>query len=191
MRAFGRFFMICAILAPTMACTNVGLPSREAPVAVAAPDTRYILEPGNQVRVTVFDEPSISGDFVLDPQGTITLPLVGAVPAAGITADALAARIAMTLVNASLLRDPQVSVDALTFRPFYVLGEVRQPGEFVYSPGLTVLSAIARAGGYDYRARDDAVVLVRLEGGQQVTYYATEETPLLPGDVVKVLERLF
>jgi polysaccharide export outer membrane protein len=78
-----------------------------------------------------------------------------------------------------------------TFRPYYVLGEVRQPGEFPYTTGMTVLSAVARAGGYDYRARQGEVVLVRpVEDGQK-EYRATERTPLLPGDIVKVLERRF
>lgn len=165
--------------------------TKEAPMTVAAPGEGYLLEAGNQVRVTVFNEPSLSGDFVLDPSGSITLPLVGSVPSAGVTAANLADRIEKTMVDASLLRDPQVSVDILTFRPFYVLGEVREPGEFPYTPGLTVLSAVARAGGYDYRAREDRVLLVRQEGTEQVNYFATERTPILPGDIIKVLERLY
>lgn len=180
------------ILALALAgCAGDGLPTQAAPMKVSAPGEGYRLEPGNQVRVTVFNEPSLSGDFVLDPSGNVTLPLVGGVPAAGVTASTLADRIARTMVQASLLRDPQVSVETLTFRPFYVLGEVRQPGEFPYTPGVTVLSAIARAGGHDYRAREDQVLLVRQEGDQQVSYFATDHTPLLPGDIVKVLQRLY
>lgn len=172
-------------------CSGDGLPTAAAPTKVSGPGEGYRLEPGNQVRTTVFNEPTLSGDFVLDPSGNVSLPLVGTVPAAGVTAKVLEQRIAAKLVQGSLLRDPQVSVEVLTFRPFYVLGEVRQPGEFAYTPGVTVLSAIARAGGYDYRARENRVLLVRQEGSEQVSYFATEQTPLLPGDIVKVLERLF
>ena len=167
------------------------LPGKEAPMKVNAPGQEYKLEPGNQIRLTVFNETTLSGDFIVDPSGNVSLPLVGNIPAAGITASTLAGRIGNKLVQGSLLRDPQVSVEILTFRPFYVLGEVRQPGEFPYTPGVTVLSAIARAGGYDYRARENRVLLVRQEGGEQVSYFATEQTPLLPGDIVKVTERLY
>jgi polysaccharide export outer membrane protein len=113
------------------------------------------------------------------------------VRAGGVTAKVVADRIEEALARGGFLRSPQVSVEVQTFRPFYVLGEVRQPGEFPYTTGLTVLGAIARAGGYDYRARRDGIVLVREVDGEQREYRANERTPLQPGDVVKVLERRF
>lgn len=172
--------------------TTVGeFPSEPAPVIAVNPTEGYLLEPGNRVRVIVFNESNLSGDFTVDPIGNIALPLIGNVPASGITAKALAKRIADMLKRDAYLQDPSVAVEVQTFRPFYVLGEVRQPGEFPYTTGLTVLSAIARAGGYDYRARQGEVVLVRLVGGDQKEYRATERTPILPGDIVKVLERRF
>jgi len=187
-RALTSGVLLAALL--LSGCSD-SLPSKEAPMKVNAPGQEYKLEPGNQIRVTVFNETTLSGDFIVDPSGNVSLPLVGNVPAAGITARTLADRIGNKLIQGSLLREPQVSVETLTFRPFYVLGEVRQPGEFPYTPGVTVLSAIARAGGYDYRARENRVLLVRQEGGEQVSYFATEQTPLLPGDIVKVTERLY
>lgn len=172
--------------------TTVGeFPSEPAPAIAVNPTEGYLLEPGNRVRVIVFNESNLSGDFTVDPIGNIALPLVGNVPASGITAKALAKRIADMLKRDAYMQDPSVAVEVQTFRPFYVLGEVRQPGEFPYTTGLTVLSAIARAGGYDYRARQGDVVLVRLIGGDQKEYRATERTPILPGDIVKVLERRF
>ena len=89
------------------------------------------------------------------------------------------------------LLEPRVTVEVLTFNPFYVMGEVRAPGEFPYAMGMTVLSAIARAGGYDYRGRQGEVVLVRTSGGKQQEFRANERTPILPGDIVRVLERNF
>ena len=89
------------------------------------------------------------------------------------------------------MRDPKVAVEVQTFRPFYVLGEVRQPGEFPYMTGMTVLSAVARAGGYDYRAVEDEVELVRQVGDAQKEYRAVERTPILPGDIIKVHQRRF
>lgn len=170
--------------------TTIGeLPTEPAPALAANIADSYLLEPGNRVRVVVFNEANMSGDFTLDPIGNIAVPLVGNVAASGITARTLAHRIEEALKRSNLMQDPNVSVEVQTFRPFYVLGEVRQPGEFAYTSGLTVLSAIARAGGYDYRARKEEVVLVRVVNGEQKEFKAIERTPILPGDIIKVLER--
>jgi polysaccharide export outer membrane protein len=188
----GRRLVLCALLMMTAACSvlTIGeLPDQDAPSVTENPSVNYLLDPGNKVRVTVFNEPNLSGEFILDPVGNLALPLVGNVPAAGITAKTLGSRIEDMLKRANLMQDPKVSVEVQTFRPFYVLGEVRSAGEFPYVSGMTVLSAIARAGGYDYRAREDSVVLVRTVQGKQTYYRASERTPILPGDIIKVLQR--
>ncbi len=173
-------------------CTGgPSLPDREAPSKIENPAINHLLEPGNRVGITVFGETNLSGDFFVDPSGTLALPLVGSVAASGITTDELSVRIRDLLVRQGYLRNPQVSVEIRSFRPFYVLGEVRQPGEFEYNTGMTVLGAIARAGGYDYRAIEGDVVLVRTENDTQIDYRANEKTPILPGDIVRVLERRF
>lgn len=182
---------VAMVLAAGCSSTVGEFPSEPAPTTAVNLTEGYRLEPGNRVRVVVFNESNLSGDFTVDPVGNIALPLIGNVPASGLTAKALAARIADTLKRDAYLQDPNVSVEVQTFRPFYVLGEVRQPGEFPYTTGMTVLSAIARSGGYDYRARQGEVVLVRLVDGEQKEYRASERTPILPGDIVKVLERRF
>lgn len=183
--------LLTAVLLGVSGCsTTIGeLPSEPAPALSANLADSYLLEPGNRVRVTVFNETNMSGDFTLDPVGNIAFPLIGNVAASGITARTLAYRIGEALKRSNLMQEPNVSVEVQTFRPFYVLGEVRQPGEFPYVSGLTVLSAIARAGGYDYRARKEEVVLVRVVNGEQKEFKATERTPILPGDIIKVLER--
>ncbi len=172
-------------------CAGGSLPSEPAPTRLTTSLDGYLLEPSNRIRVIVFNEQTLSGDFTLDPSGNIAFPLIGSVRAGGVTAKIVAERIEEALARGGYLRSPQVSVEVQTFRPFYVLGEVRQPGEFPYTVGLTVLGAIARAGGYDYRARRDGLVLVREVDGEQREYAANERTPLQPGDVVKVLERRF
>lgn len=172
-------------------CAAGSLPSESAPTRLTTSLDGYLLEPSNRIRVIVFNEQTLSGDFTLDPSGNIAFPLIGNVRAGGVTAKIVADRIEEALARGGYLRSPQVSVEVQTFRPFYVLGEVRLPGEFPYTVGLTVLGAIARAGGYDYRARRDGVVLVREVDGEQREYAANERTPLQPGDVVKVLERRF
>ncbi|MEO5374486.1 MAG: polysaccharide export protein [Alphaproteobacteria bacterium] len=155
------------------------------------PAEGYVLEPGNRVRLTVFNEPTLSGEFALDSTGSMALPLVGNVPASGVTVNVLARRVEELLRRSNYMQDPRAVVDVIVFRPFYVLGEVRQPGEFPYTIGMTVLSAVARAGGYDYRARESEVLLVRQVNGEQREYRAVERTPILPGDIIKVLERRF
>jgi polysaccharide export outer membrane protein len=170
---------------------SVRLPSGDAPMKIQSPAEGYVLEPGNRVRLTVFNEPTLSGEFSLDSAGNMALPLIGNVPASGVTAAVLARRIEEILRRGNYMQEPRAAVEVLAFRPFYVLGEVKAPGEFPYSPGMTVLSAVARAGGYDYRAREGEVLLVRVVNGEQHEYRAVERTPILPGDIVKVLERRF
>jgi polysaccharide export outer membrane protein len=166
-----------------------GLPAEQAPMKPGNPTEGYLLEPGNRVRLIVFNEAGLSGDFTIDQAGNMSLPLIGNVPASGITAKQLSKRIEDHLRKDAYLQDPKAAVEVQTFRPFYVLGEVRQPGEFPYTNGLTVLSAVARAGGYDYRAWEGDVVLVRTIDGDQHEYRANERTPILPGDIVRVLQR--
>ncbi len=173
------------------ASTVGDFPSEPAPQAALNPTDGYLLEPGNRVRVIVFNENNLSGDFTVDTIGNIQLPLIGNVRASGLTAKALSGRITEILRRDAYMKDPSVAVEIQTFRPFYVLGEVRQAGEFPYTVGMTVLGAIARAGGYDYRARQGQVVLARMIGEEQKEYAATERTPILPGDIIKVLERRF
>ncbi len=178
---------LCVLLT---ACGG-GLPSEMAPAKATLPGDGYLLEPGNRVRVIVFNEPALSGDFTVDASGNIAVPLAGGIPSSGVTAKVLAKRIEDALIRGGFLKEPQVSVEIQTFRPYYVLGEVRQPGEFPYTTGVTVLGAIARAGGYDYRAREGEVLLVRDVDGQPKEFRANERTQLQPGDIVKVQQRAY
>lgn len=172
-------------------CGGMGLPDEMAPTSVMAPTDGYILAPGDQVRVNVFGQNNLSGEFKLDALGKVSMPLAGTLQASNGTARALADRIGQSLQQTGYLKDPQVSVEVLAYRPFYVMGEVKSPGEFPYTSGMTVLSAVARAGGYDYWAREGSVVLVRMVGAEQVEYRATERTPILPGDIIRVRKRYY
>lgn len=187
-----KSFLFLPLLLLIAGCSQtVGVfPSEMAPQTADAMQG-YKLEPGNRIRVTVFNEQNLSGDFTLDASGNVAMPLIGNIPGAGVTAKELTKRIEEKLKHDGLLQQPSVAVEVQTFRPFYVLGEVRQPGEYQYSAGMTVLSAVARAGGYDYRAVTGTVVLVRNVDGVQKEYQATELTLLFPGDIVRVLERRF
>jgi polysaccharide export outer membrane protein len=190
-RASITILLLGALALPGCRQTVGSFPSENAPMKVIDPAEGYRIEPGNRVRVIVFNEQNLSGDFTVDHTGNISLPLVGTIAASGVTAKVLVERIQERLRRENYMQDPNVAVEVQTFRPFYVLGEVRQPGEFPYTTGVTVLSAIARAGGYDYRAMQNEVVLVRQVDGEQKEYRAVERTPLLPGDIVKVMEKRF
>ena len=188
---FSAFFAMFAAVALTVAgCAGgASLPSELAPMEPGNPSEGYLIEPGNRVRVIVFNEPSLSGDFAVDPSGNLSMTLVGNIPASGIGPKVLGQRIEAVLKKDGYLQSPKVAVEVQSFRPFYVLGEVRTPGEFPYTNGMTVLSAIAKAGGYDYRAWEGEVLLVRIVDGKQKEYRANERTPILPGDIVKVPQR--
>lgn len=162
----------------------------EEPVAVQRVVQEYTLGPGDKVRLTVFGEPELSGEFTLDGKGIISLPLVGEIPAQGGTVRELQRAVEQRLAN-GYLRQPQVSAEVLNFRPFYILGEVNQPGEYPYSEGLTVINAVARAEGFSYRANQKVVMI---KGARDADYSRIELTPstvVLPGDTIRVLERFF
>jgi protein involved in polysaccharide export with SLBB domain len=148
------------------------------------------LAAGDKVRVTVYGEDRISGEYQIDPDGMIALPLAGTVKAAGLTKPALEAALAEKLTG-KYLRNPKVTVDIVNFRPFYVLGEVQKPGEYPFRSGLNVLSAIAIAGGTTYRANTSKVYIQRFGSTDLVEFVQSPTISVMPGDVVRVPERYF
>ena len=138
----------------------------------------------------MFGEDKLTGDYDIDPNGFVSLPLAGTIPAAGLTKRELEAALAKQLKGA-YLRNPKVTVDVVNFRPYYVLGEVQKPGEYQFRSGLNVLSAIAVAGGATYRANTSKVYIQR-SGSTELTEYPQSPTvPVKPGDVLRVPERYF
>jgi protein involved in polysaccharide export with SLBB domain len=146
--------------------------------------------PGDKIRVTVFGEDKLSGEYQIDTAGTVSLPLAGTVEAAGLTKPELEQALTAKL-KSEYLRNPKVTVAVLSFRPFYVLGEVQKPGEYPYRDGLNVLSAIAIAGGATYRANNSIVLIQRSGTNEMVEFPQSPTTPVLPGDVVRLQERFF
>jgi polysaccharide export outer membrane protein len=166
-----------------------GLPPAPAIEAGAAGETSYTMGPSDRIRVTVFRHPDLSGEFELDGAGNFAMPLAGEIKANGLTTRQLEARIAEVLGDGYIV-EPQVSVQVLNYRPFYILGEVRSPGRYEYVDGMNVLQAVAMAGGYTYRAAQDDIIL-RRGGANGPAYAAKPDTALLPGDVIEVQERFF
>jgi len=150
----------------------------------------YVLGTGDRIRLTVFNEPSLSGEFEIDASGVISVPLIGNVKAAGVTPRRLEEAIRSQLAS-GYMRDPRVNVEVLKYRPFYIIGEVTKPGEYEYRNGMNLLSAVAVAGGFTYRANDQTVYIRRAGQTQEHYYPATTTTMVYPGDIVRVPERLF
>jgi polysaccharide export outer membrane protein len=150
----------------------------------------YRLDSGDRLRVTVFEQPSLSNAYAVDASGHVSMPLIGSVPARGLTTQELAGTVAGEL-RKGYLRNPDVSVEVETYRPFFVMGEVRNPGQYTYVSGLTVETAVAIAGGYAPRARQGSAEITRQINGEVLVGTVPSTDPVRPGDVVKVVPRLF
>jgi len=151
----------------------------------------YRLGPGDQVRIITLGDDQMTGEFRVNDSGAIAMPLLGSVHAAGLTTAELEAAIDAALTKAQLIRNPSVSAEVTTYRPIFILGEVNKPGQYPYQPGMTVVTAVAVAGGVTYRAVQDRASIVRTTDGKAVEGSATRQTSLQPGDVVTIYERRF
>lgn len=164
-----------------------------ANAGVAQPDSSefvYRLGAGDKLRVIVFGEEDLSGEFVVDGGGYIRLPLVGQVQAANRTVYEFE-RDVETKLKDGYLKSPRVSAEVMNYRPFYIIGEVGKPGEYPYVNGMSVLNAVALAGGYTYRANERSVYLRRYGESREQSVPADETTKVYPGDIVRVVERFF
>jgi protein involved in polysaccharide export with SLBB domain len=153
----------------------------------ATSGSSYLLGPGDQLRVTVYGSEDLSGEIPVGDAGMAVLPLIGPINAAGATSRQLEEAIRAKLISDGYLNDPNVSIQILNFRPIYVLGEVRRPGDHSYVPGMTVRAAIALAGGFTPRANQSFVIVTRASRD----YRAAVSSLLRPDDVVQVSERFF
>jgi polysaccharide export outer membrane protein len=169
-----------------------------APVTVAyaaAPtpmryDTAYRLDAGDRLRVVVYGQEGLTNTYAIDAGGSITMPLIGPVPARGRTPAGLAADITAKLRN-GFIREPSVAVEIEAYRPFFILGEVAAPGQYPYVPNMTVESAVAIAGGFSPRALRDRVTITHTDAAGSMRTVVPLGTALSPGDTVLVGERWF
>ncbi len=168
-------------------------PIMDAPPRVIsnAPDNSPKLNAGETLRVSVFNDPDMSGEYEIDNRGVITMPLLGDVQAAGLTQNALQNAIENKLAVNGILVDPNVSIEIIGLRPFYILGEVRTPGSYPTVPNMDVFKALAIAGGLTPRAVDDEFIIYRGVGENRQKIDAREDTLVYPGDSIKVKERFF
>jgi polysaccharide export outer membrane protein len=160
-----------------------------APMPVAH-DTAYRLDAGDKLRVVVYGQEGLTNTYAIDAGGSITMPLIGAVPARGRTPAGLAAEISGKLRN-GYIREPSVAVEVETYRPFFILGEVAAPGQYPYVPNMSVESAVAIAGGFSPRAQRDRVTLTHTDNAGSNRAVVPLGTQLSPGDTILVGERWF
>jgi polysaccharide biosynthesis/export protein len=157
-------------------------------------DQDYHLGAGDQIRVITYDEPQLSNTFTVGADGSVSMPLVGSVQAAGLTPNQLASAISTSLSSSKMISRPSVSVEVAVYRPISVLGEVNHPGQYPYEPGMTTLDAVALAGGFTYRAVTDYAGDSRSTGngtGPAVQGRIEPGSNLEAGDVITIYERYF
>jgi polysaccharide export outer membrane protein len=159
-------------------------------VTPASAAASYVLGPNDRVRLKVYGEPDIAGEYEVDNNGNVSIPLAGHIRAAGLTTRQLERSIASAL-SKGIVRDPRVNVEIALYRPYYILGEVKKGGEYPYRLGLTVMDAVASAGGFTYRANENRVYLRRSGAGAEEIYVLDAPVPVFPGDNIRIPERYF
>lgn len=181
--------MMAGVLATTLgACA--ALPPPLAP-STAASDG-YALGPGDKLRITVYNEPTMTGEYAVSASGTVAFPLIGSVNARNMTLEALQDGIRAKLAGGGYVKDPRVSVEVLNYRPYYILGEVNRPGEYPYSAGISIEQAVAAAGGFTYRAQNRHLFVRRArQDGERSVDLRGPTVEVLPGDTIRVGERYF
>ncbi len=175
-----------------MVCSSCETASPPVPSAALEPggETAYHLGPGDKLRIITYGETNLTGEFGVNDVGQVSLPLIGAIKASGLTVSQLAAAITVALQN-GYIKNPSVSVEVANNRPFYILGEVVRPGEYPFINGLTITSAVATAGGYTYRANTRRVFIRGVHDASEHVLTVTGNMPISPGDTIRVPERYF
>ncbi|MBA2401293.1 MAG: polysaccharide export protein [Bradyrhizobium sp.] len=178
-----------------LTCIDAGFPSPALAQTAALPPSAsqpatYVLGSNDRIRVKVYGEPEITGEYEIDNGGQVSVPLAGRLRAAGLTTRQLERAITSAL-SKGIVRDPRVNVEIAVYRPYYILGEVKKSGEYPYRLGLTVMDAVASAGGFTYRANENKVYLRRAGGGGEEIYGLDSPVPVFPGDNIRIPERYF
>lgn len=192
-----RILCCGVVLAIALQVSGCGTPGNQGPATqadVEAVTTAATAVPrfqgGEKIKITVYNEPTLSGDYDIDPNGVVSLPLAGTVRAVGLTQPQLEQELSKKF-KSEYLRNPKVTVTIIQFRPIYIVGEVEKQGEYTYKPGLNILTAMALAGGGTYRANRNHVLIQHFGETGMKEYPQSATTMILPGDLIKVPERYF
>jgi polysaccharide export outer membrane protein len=161
-----------------------------APQIHAQNTAAYQLGVGDKIHIIVYDEPDLTGDFDVNDQGIVSLPLIGQVHVAGMSLSE-AQDVITQKYGANYLVNPRVNVQILNYRPFYVIGEVKNPGSYPYVSGMTVLNAVALAGGYTPRGNENNIVVKHADDPAAQEQKIGENDPVKPGDIIRINQKLF
>lgn len=148
------------------------------------------LDTGDTIRLNVFGHEKLSGDFQIGSNGKVSFPLILDIKVSGLTIKELK-QIITDKLSPKYLLDPKVSIDVVAYRDIYILGEVRVPGKYAYIPNMTLLKAVAIAGGHTYRAKENSAKITRQSKGQVTTETVGKEALIYPGDTVIITRRWF
>jgi polysaccharide export outer membrane protein len=189
-----KFIVAAASLALSAALVS-GCAGNSAPPISAAEVAQglesYRLGAGDKLRITVYNEPALTGEYNVTPAGAVAFPLIGSIEAGNRTIDEVTKDLTGKLA-AGYVNDPRVSVEVLNYRPFYILGEVNKPGQYPYVAGMTVQQAVALAGGYTYRANEKTAFLRRQTSQAEASVELRgQQVGVLPGDTIRIGERYF
>ncbi|MEM7005754.1 MAG: polysaccharide biosynthesis/export family protein [Pseudomonadota bacterium] len=199
MRISSMLIMVVAALAVSIMAACQSAPAAgleqaqiaDVPPTVGSVDDAYTLGNGDRLRVTVFGEPELSGEYLVDGTGLVSLPLVGEIPALGTTVRSFQQEVERQLVEKELLVSPRVSAEVINFRPYYILGEVGRPGEYPYTDALTVMNAVATAEGFTYRANRRTVFIRGVNESEERSVRLSPTLRVQPGDTIRIGERIF
>lgn len=184
-RLLATLMTAMSILLASCGSTIDRVPVASAPTEVPV----YRLGADDKVRINVYGEEPLNAEYLVGSDGNISFPLIGMVAAKGLTLAELQALLTLRLEQSIV--DPKVSVDIVEYRPFYVLGEVQKAGQYPYRTGLTIMAAIATAGGFTYRANEKMVLIQRFGEGVEQRLPLTPQIQVLPGDTIRIKERHF
>lgn len=177
------------LLAFFIFCLAFSSVAEEAPEPQEFLETMYTLGSGDRLKITVFGEDDLSGEFQVDGSGYISFPLIGEIRVSGLNMRGLERELVERLQDGYLI-DPRVSLEVMNYRPFYILGEVNNPGQYEYVSGINLHNAVAMAGGYTHRARRNRAEITRTNP-DTIIENADHSTVILPGDIINIRERFF
>jgi polysaccharide export outer membrane protein len=177
-----------ALLMALIFCATTGLHAQSSESRVS--NSSYTLGTGDSVNISIFNQEDLSGTYALDGDGRFSMPLIGMVDAEGLTPAELE-QVLIDKLKPDYLVNPRIYVQVMNYRPYYLMGEVRGTGAFPYQAGMTYLTAIAKAGGFTYRAKQDHVYVIRADDPEQNEIKLDIDEKVQPGDIIRVDERMF
>jgi len=183
-----------ALWAQPLPAENEPQTARQSPLemelAPVGSDSEYKLGVGDRLQIIVAGQADLSGEFVIDGNGQFFMPLIDEVDAAGLNPAELENLIVEKL-KPDYLVNPRVNIQVLKYRPYYLMGEVASRGAFPYLSGMSYLKAIAIAGGFTYRAKQDYVFVIRADDDSLQEIKLPMNEKVQPGDIIRVAERMF